>query len=1190
MTLKRFKADVVTARQKITGGGLAGILDLKDGISDGEIVLILQHPELSRKVRLHVLAQDTGDYPDSNLFMLYTEDDPPPPIEKLIKKTVDYLIGMTVYEVVLEISKQMGLAGDMSEDQYEGDVSDDDFGFQDEVDDDYGDDIFGLEGHTFRPKDKAFPERLTLTPADKLLLSRLKRDLRQVHNAGFKVGLVSNLARTSISGIVSISVRVGSLGLSEEVLEAWDLEASEYIVLLIRFDLYSSLETVIEKPVSSIPVDFRIRKCKKYKPSEQEARNAFVAASNSGLRPAQGEEGQTDQASDTDTLRKFFISNSLDQFLNESFLSIVKTRERTGYDWDRANRYYQNCLTNPDDPDLIDDPMPDARLERHPLLGDHLKDAQEGGERSFPLVAMQFAMRYIIRCTEYCLRCHQKIEAEFEALQPYVCDNPLCLFQYMSMGFGPSIEPIILNEPYVVDLLVSLCYAAVSAAYGAVPRISVPPPSVGHGAIRSLPVGLRFKVPNLLNAIGCKWRGFLHGDKLVLYENPDDIRQLAGYKWIACVTPDNIVRHGRIQEVHSPTSTALLSLCPAQSYVTLPADPAGHFQTPASPSGMPVRVFPYDTDFDDLPDSDKILTMKQILENVPSILQMESWLTSHPQCLLKDMEDISPAAASILQWIVSSNRSCIYQVDRHRYRAFPDKSRLPAGKGRDREHQRILGMDSWVQFRFAQGSPEKERQFSRALQQIASRVDFKGHPTILAWHGSNLANWHSILRTGLDFKVIACGRAFGNGVYFSPDYHTSMYYAQCGIPWPNSELQITQCMSLNEIINVPDEFVSKHPHYVVDQLDWQQCRYLFVKPKPELRLAQFPAPVPTQAPATPQLGFHLVCTKIKAGTTTPPSTDGTLPVPMRPQQQGREVKGEASAILQIPLSAIPLRIVQTAGTDAATSALSAKRARDSPELSEDEDAEDVGLLGSDTETDTQRRKRMSLGQGDRASLGLLPPAHDKAMTDFVPGTLDFSTLPHLPPPLSGNESAVKALSRELKSLQSLQAKTPLHELGWYIDFDRIENLFQWIVELHSFEPSSPLAKDMKNADIKSLVFEIRFPKAFPFDPPFVRAIRPKFLGFQQGGGGHMTVGGAMCMELLTSSGWSPVSSMESVLMQIRMALLSEDPRPARLVPVAKGQTHADYGVGEAIEAYRRAAGAHDWKIPKDFFETANGVQ
>lgn len=1017
MTLKRFKADVGTARQKITGGGLAGVLDLKDGISDGEIVLSLQHPELGRKVRLHLLAQDTGDYPDNNSFMIYTEDDPPAPIEKLIKRTADYLIGLTVYEVASEISKQMSLTGGVSEDQDEGDMSDDEFGFQSEADDDYDDELFGLKEGSGRPKNATAKELIALSPTDKLLLSRLKRDLRQVHNAGFKIGLVSSFAQTSIYGIVSISVRVESLGLSEEVLEAWNLEASEYIVLLLRFDGYSPLETVIEKAVSSIQVSFRIRKCKKYKPSEQEARNAFITVTNPGVRPEDDDEGQTAQASDTEALQKFFISNSLDQFLNESFISIVKTRERTGYDWDQANRHYQNCVTQPDDPVPTDESVSDARPERHPLLGDHLKDAH-GGERSFPLVAMQFAMRYIIRCTEYCLRCHQKIEAEFEALQPYVCDNPLCLFQYMSMGFGPSIEPMILNEPYVVDLLVSLCYAAVSdpsghrnalqpfgissaaqvTGVGSTAQVigvgsAAQPSSVGYGAIRNLPVGLRFKVPNLLNVTGCKWRGFLNGNRLVLCENMDDIRQLAGYKWIAWVTTDNMIQHGRVEEVHLPSSTAVLSIRPGHSYTALPVDQRGLLQAPVGIAGAPVRVFPYDTDFDDLPDADKGHAMRQILENLPSILQMEAWLTSHPRCLFKDMDGISPAAASILQWIVSSNRSCIYQVDRRRYRASPENPEQPAGKGRDRQHQRILGMDSWVQFRFAQGSPEKERQFSRALQQIASRKDFKGHPTILAWHGSNLANWHSILRTGLDFKVVACGRAYGNGVYFSPDFNTSIYYAQSGMTWPNSDLQITQCMSLNEIINVPEEFVSAAPHYVVSQLDWQQCRYLFVKPRPELCSTQVSTQASTQAstqistqastpvPVTPHGSYTLarnksnVTTKPNVGASTPPSTHGKGAVPMRTQQKGREVKGENSAVLKIPLSAIPLRTIQVAGTDATTSTLLAKRVRDSPELSEDEDAVDVALLVSDTETNgpvAQRRKKMITAQGDRAKLGLTP--------------------------------------------------------------------------------------------------------------------------------------------------------------------------------------------------------------------------
>ncbi|KAK4202602.1 putative ubiquitin-conjugating enzyme [Triangularia verruculosa] len=1178
MTLKRFKADVVSARQKVTGDGLAGVLDIKDGISDGEIVLVLQHPELSRKVRLHVLAQDPAEYPDGNMFMLYTEDEPPAPIERLIASTVDYLPGLTVYEVASEISRQMKSTEDMSEDQDEEDVSGDDFCFPHEADDDYADELFGLKERPFSASNSTLAEPQPLSATDKLLLSRIRRDLRQAHDAGFKVGLVSKFGQTAISGIVSISTRVERLGLSEEVLEAWDLENSEYIVLLLRFQTYRPLETILEKPASSLSLSFRIGKCKKYKPSEREAMEAFVDSTNPGVAQEylQDEEEQRHaiQAVVTEGLQKFFISNSLNQFLNESFVPIVKIRQQSGHGWDQANELYQNLATNPNHQATNDEPMPDAKPERHPVLGDHLQDAKRN-ERSFPLVAMQFAMRYLVKCTEYCLRCHRKIEAEFEALQPYVCDNPLCLFQYMSMGFGPSIEPIILNEPYVVDLLVSLCYAAVQTNAMAGPRAAAT--SGCAFPIRSLPVGLRFSVPNLLSSGGHRWRGILDGEKLLLCESVDDIQQLARYRWIAVCTPENMVRHARVQEVQTTQSTAILSLSQLQSYVFLPADPVP-FQAPADLIGTSVRVFPYDTDFDTLDEAGKGLAIRQQLDNLPPILKLESWLTSHPQSPLKAMDEVSPAAASILQWIVSSNRSCIYQVDRRRYRPSPSDVDRPAGKGRDRHHQRILGMDSWVQFRFAQGSPEKERQFTRALQEVARRKDFKGHPTILAWHGSHLANWHSILRTGLDFKVISCGRAFGNGVYFSPDFNTSVYYAGVGAVWPNSDLQITQCMSLNEIINVPEEFVSTSPHYVVSQLDWQQCRYLFVKPRADVSLS-LPASTTTHNTSS---------------STTPPSKPGTLAIPVRSQQKGREVKGEHNHHLQIPLCAIPPRVVQATGADAAISNMPAKRARDSPELSEDEDAEDVALLGSDTETDepsTRRQKRMSLEKGDRASLGFPTPAHDEPMTDFIPGTLDFSTLPRLPPPLSGNDSAIKALSRELKTLQSLQSKTPLHELGWFIDFDKVENLFQWIVELHSFESCTPLAQDMKKADVKSLVFEIRFPKSFPFNPPFVRAIRPMFLNFLQGGGGHVTAGGAMCMELLTSSGWSPANSMESVLMQIRMALLSDNPRPARLVPIKKGGSkYPDYGVGEAIEAYKRAAGTHGWVIPSDFFETAMGVQ
>jgi ubiquitin-conjugating enzyme E2 Q len=202
-------------------------------------------------------------------------------------------------------------------------------------------------------------------------------------------------------------------------------------------------------------------------------------------------------------------------------------------------------------------------------------------------------------------------------------------------------------------------------------------------------------------------------------------------------------------------------------------------------------------------------------------------------------------------------------------------------------------------------------------------------------------------------------------------------------------------------------------------------------------------------------------------------------------------------------------------------------------------------------------------------------------TDFVPGSLDQSALPLLAPPSYATPSATLRLNRELQAILKVQKSSPLHELGWYIDVELVSNVYQWIVELHSFEPKLPLAQDMKAAGVTSIVLEIRFGKDYPHSPPFVRVIRPRFLPFTRGGGGHVTGGGAMCMELLTNSGWSAVSSIESVLLQVRMAIMNLEPKPARLESTAKG-SRLDYGTGEAMQAYIRACQMHGWQIPQDF--------
>jgi len=67
------------------------------------------------------------------------------------------------------------------------------------------------------------------------------------------------------------------------------------------------------------------------------------------------------------------------------------------------------------------------------------------------------------------------------------------------------------------------------------------------------------------------------------------------------------------------------------------------------------------------------------------------------------------------------------------------------------------------------------------------------------------------------------------------------------------------------------------------------------------------------------------------------------------------------------------------------------------------------------------------------------------------------------------------------------------------------------------------------------------------------------------------------MDLLTADGWLPSYSIPAVLLQIKMAISNPDPKPARLAQ----NWDVPYSMREAVEGFRRAAGAHGWRVPKD---------
>lgn len=394
---------------------------------------------------------------------------------------------------------------------------------------------------------------------------------------------------------------------------------------------------------------------------------------------------------------------------------------------------------------------------------------------------------------------------------------------------------------------------------------------------------------------------------------------------------------------------------------------------------------------------------------------------------------------------------------------------------------RVSGMDEYLQFRFAQGAPNKEQRFINCVNEVAART--KGaHPSIFAWHGSPIGNWHSIIREGLHFNDTSHGRAYGHGVYMSPQAMTSLGYSSMGhhhsvggvaAVWPNSELKISSAISLNEVVNSPTEFVSQSPHYVVSQLDWIQTRYLFVKTATSCH-TQTPNPkvVYQQDPARAAIG---------AG-------GGPVLIPITAVSKSRRPVVETK---RLPTGTKKAKIVGI------TNQQSAEDAQDDAD-SVVSDLADREYLDSDME-DYEEASAVLKEISNGSSRAKRPRDPVLPLTDFVPGSLDMSKFKMLQMPWYATAPATKCLATTLQELVKVQNSSKLHELGWYIDSEKIDNLYQWIIELHSFDKDLPLASDMKKARITSIVLEIRFTANFPFSPPFVRVVSPRFLPFMAGG-------------------------------------------------------------------------------------------
>lgn len=982
---------------------------------------------------------------------------------------------------------------------------------------------------------------------------QFRQELNKVKIAGFKV---SPLREVGGGGRhISVACRISKLDISEDTLSAWSLQPQQYIVLVIKYlNGYKDLGSLVRER-SRVNVEMYVGSCGHYKPSATSVMRAIMKTGTSEYVDSKKPD-HVANADSTRDLKPIFISGSLNELLAKRFLHILFYRIERGHSWLTAEAEYDREDNNKQN--LNYESLPDTETVadvKEALLPDLVKDDHlhgiNGADAAFPLVAMQFVLRHLVLCTDYCLVCFREVSGE--SLKPYVCEKPLCLFQYNQLGFGTSIEQELIHHPYVVDLLVSFCY---SAARG--------------NAITTFPLGLNIQVPSFET----QWARFDRQRFLLRLDSTAKREDYRTGDWLCLskttgtgsqeppvfppshmlhsgrnIDTDLLYDHCRIVDVTN-WPTLVLGFPGAEVDPNRSLGRMKDWQDDSS-STEDVNVRRYSTMLDDVTDHQRCAAINLLLDALPSVGQMKRILENSPNVLqlsiLSSRNAIPPSSIQILRWIIYSNRACILQ----------DGGADADGKFWIRPDDNVYGVPGHLQFRFAMGAPDKERRFVDAINEVMSKNEMV-YPTRFAWHGSHLTNWHSIIREGLHFRQTVNGRSYGHGVYMSHNWRISEGYLhsyRSHIPgglsgWKSSELHIENAMSLQEVVNSPDDYVHQDVHFVVDKVDWIQTRYLFVK----LRAV--------------------------------PGTESPLPVEVKPtrsitQDPNKPPSGPSEQLI-IPVNAVNYsRQFKTVKWN--TNSHKRAKSTGTKLQIEHEIPDDVSIKTTASDLDfllDRSASEVPSPSGRYANCHIINDVLvEPGKTDYQPGQSDLSKLALTQSPTYSSISASKALQREYRQMFNLQKELPAHELGFTVRTEIISesgNFYQWLVDFHSFAPHLPLAKQMSTNNITSIVMEVNFNSRFPLAPPFIRVITPRFLDFAHGGGGNITAGGAICMELLTESGWTPANSMESVLVQVRTAMCDEE-RPAQL---ANGPLR-QYGIGEAVDAYFRAARAHKWAASKD---------
>lgn len=197
-------------------------------------------------------------------------------------------------------------------------------------------------------------------------------------------------------------------------------------------------------------------------------------------------------------------------------------------------------------------------------------------------------------------------------------------------------------------------------------------------------------------------------------------------------------------------------------------------------------------------------TMKKCVELIPSVSTMQNMITSG--VFKENLNKINTFIIPLLKWIITSNRAYLKVCDK------TDIIQLKSCSGQIKEV-----------FMMKTDTIARERVFND--YKILKGVTY-------LYHGSAFQNWHLILKMGLknysNSKYMACGAAYGSGIYLATQIETSRGYCRSSNCWNKSEYKNSTLLALCEVANVPELLNKGGSIYTLTNEDALVTRYLLV--------------------------------------------------------------------------------------------------------------------------------------------------------------------------------------------------------------------------------------------------------------------------------------------------------------------------------------------------------------------------